>query len=155
MLFHLPDREAVLRRQRDALKPGGTMLLIEFDIGVMRAEPEAPLVAAVQRWIEAAFRSVGADPRIGARGEQLLRGAGFADVTTFGIVRYLAPDDPTGPILCAGITRSLAPQILSEGIATEEEMGLDTLQERVAAEIAERGATMMPPAVVGAWGKRP
>ena len=56
LLFHLPDREEVLRRQLDALRPGGTMVLIEFDIGAMRAEPEVPLVEAVRRWIEAAFR---------------------------------------------------------------------------------------------------
>ncbi len=31
LLFHLPDREAVLRRQLDALRPGGTMVVAEFD----------------------------------------------------------------------------------------------------------------------------
>ena len=155
MLFHLPDREAVLRRQIDALKPGGTMLLVEFDIGAMRSEPDVPLVTAAREWMEAAFRSVGADPRIGARAGELLRGAGFADVSTFGLVPYLGPRDPTGPILCAGIIRSLAPRILSEGIATEAELGLDTLQERVAEQVAARDATMLTPAVVGAWGTRP
>lgn len=155
MLFHLPDREAVLRRQIDALKPGGTMLLVEFDIGAMRSEPDVPLVTAAREWMEAAFRSVGADPRIGARAGELLRGAGFADVSTFGLVPYLGPHDPIGPILCAGIIRSLAPRILSEGIATEAELGLDTLQERVAEQVAARDATMLTPAVVGAWGTRP
>ena len=48
LLFHLPDREEVLRRQLDALRPGGTMVVIEFDIGAMRGEPEAPLVEAVR-----------------------------------------------------------------------------------------------------------
>ena len=155
MLFHLPDREAVLRRQIDALKPGGTMLLVEFDIGAMRSEPDVPLVTAAREWMEAAFRSVGADPRIGARAGELLRGAGFADVSTFGLFPYLGPRDPTGPLLCAGIFRSLAPRILSEGIATEAELGLDTLRERIAEQVAARDATMLTPAVVGAWGRRP
>ena len=72
-----------------------------------------------------------------------------------GSCAYLGPRDPTGPILCAGIIRSLAPRILSEGIATEAELGLDTLQERVAEQVAARDATMLTPAVVGAWGRRP
>ena len=67
LLFHLPDREEVLRRLLDALRPGGTLVVIEFDIGAMRGEPEVPLVDAVRRWIEAAFRAAGADPRIGRR----------------------------------------------------------------------------------------
>jgi SAM-dependent methyltransferase len=155
LLFHLPDREEVLRRQLDALRPGGTMVLIEFDCGTLRAEPEVPLVEAVRGWIEAAFRSAGADPRIGTQAGQLLRRTGFADVTTFGIQAYFAPSDPIGPILCAGVTRSLAPQIVAHGIADEAELGLETLQERIAEQVGARDAVIIPPAVVGAWGTRP
>jgi ubiquinone/menaquinone biosynthesis C-methylase UbiE len=155
LLFHLPDREEVLRRQLDALRPGGTMVLIEFDIGVMRTEPELPLVAAVHGWIEAAFRSAGADPRIGARAGHLLRRAGYADVSTFGIQPYFAPDDPIGPILCAGVARSLAPQIVAQGIADEAELGIETLQARIAEQVGAHDAVILPPAVVGAWGTRP
>jgi SAM-dependent methyltransferase len=155
LLFHLPDREEVLRHQLDSLRPGGTMVLVEFDIGVMRAEPEVPLVEAVRVWIEAAFRSAGADPRIGAQAGQLLRRTGFADVSTFGIQSYFAPSDPIGPLLCAGVTRSLAPQIVAQGIADEAELGLETLQARIAEQVGARDAVIMPPAVVGAWGTRP
>jgi ubiquinone/menaquinone biosynthesis C-methylase UbiE len=155
LLFHLPDREEVLRRQLDALRPGGTMVLVEFDIGAMRAEPEVPLVEAVRGWIEAAFRLAGADPRIGPQAGQLLRRTGFADVSTFGIQAYFAPSDPIGPLLCAGVARSLAPQIVARGIADEAELGLETLQERIAEQVGALDAVIMPPAVVGAWGTRP
>jgi ubiquinone/menaquinone biosynthesis C-methylase UbiE len=155
LVFHLPDREAVLRRQLEALRPGGTMVLVEFDIGVMRTEPETPLVRASHAWIEAAFRSAGADPRIGARIGLLLRRIGLEDVTTFGIQPYFGPEDPTGPILCAGVVRSLAPQIVAQGIADEAELGLDTLQARIVEELVASDAVVLPPAVVGAWGRRP
>jgi ubiquinone/menaquinone biosynthesis C-methylase UbiE len=155
LLFHLPDREEVLRRQLDALRPGGTMVLVEFDIGAMRAEPEVPLVEAVRGWIEAAFRLAGADPRIGTQAGQLLRRTGFEDVSTFGIQSYFEPSDPIGPLLCAGVTRSLAPQIVAQGIADEAELGLETLQERIAEQVVACDAVIMPPAVVGAWGTRP
>ena len=155
LLFHLPDRQEVLRRQLDALRPGGKMVLVEFDIGALRTEPDAPLVASAKRWMEAAFRAAGADPRVGARAGELLRRAGLADVQTFGIQPYLAPTDPVGSLLCAGVVRSLAPKILAEGIADEAELGLDTLQERIAAQVAELDAVVLLPAVVGAWGTRP
>ena len=155
LLFHLPDREEVLRRQLDALRPGGTMVVIEFDIGAMRGEPEVPLVEAVRRWIEAPLRAAGADPRIGAQTGQMLRRTGFADVSTLGIQAYFAPNDPIGPLLCASITRSLAPQIVAHGIADEAELGLETLQERIAEQVVARDAVIMPPTVVGAWGARP
>jgi hypothetical protein len=131
------------------------MVLVEFDIGAMRAEPEVSLIADAKRWIEAAFRSAGADPRIGTQAGQLLRRAGYVEVSTFGIQSYFAPDDPIGPILCAGVVRSLAPQIVAQGIASEEELGLETLQERVAERMVADDAVMLAPTVVGAWGKRP
>jgi protein-L-isoaspartate O-methyltransferase len=155
LLFHLPDREEVLRRQLGALRPGGTMVVVEFDIGTMRGEPEVPLVEDVRRWIEAAFRAARADPRIGTQAGQLLRRTGFADVSTFGIQAYFAPDDPIGPLLCASVTRSLAPQIVAHGIADEAELGLETLQERIAEQVVTSEAVILPPTVVGAWGTRP
>jgi hypothetical protein len=69
--------------------------------------------------------------------------------------RGFAPSDPIGPLLCAGVARSLAPQIVAPGIADETELGLDTLQARIAEQVAARDAVMLPPAVVGAWGTRP
>jgi SAM-dependent methyltransferase len=154
LLFHLPDRVEVLRRQFDALRPGGAMVLVEFDIGAMRAEPQVALVDAVHGWIERAFRSAGADPRIGAQAGQLLRRAGFADVSTFGIQSYFGPDDPVGPLLCAGVARSLAAQIVAKGVAEEAELGIDTLDARIAEQVRARDAVVLPPTVVGAWGTR-
>ena len=155
LLFHLPDRAEVLARLHHALRPGGTMVLIEFDTGAARTEPEVPLVASVGRWIEAAFRSAGADPRVGARAAELLRRAAFEDVATFGIQAYLAPTDPLGPQFLAGVARSLAPQIVAHGIAGEAELGADTLQARITEQVVAHDAVILPPALVGAWGTQP
>jgi len=85
----------------------------------------------------------------------LLRRTGFANVSTLGIQAYFAASDPIGPLLCAGITRSLAPQIVAHGIADEAELGLKTLQERITEQVVARDAVTLPPTVVGAWGTRP
>ena len=41
------------------------------------------------------------------------------------------------------------------GIADEAELGLETLQERIAEQVVARDAVILPPTVVGAWGARP
>jgi hypothetical protein len=75
------------------------------------------------------------------------------DVTTFGVQGYLQPDQQPERLL-AGVVRSLAPQILASGIATEEELGLDTLDARLAEAVAAEGSVVLPPCVAGAWAVR-
>lgn len=154
LLFHLPDAVDVVRRHAGALRPGGRFVAIDFDLGSVRAEPPVMLLTQAIGWVEAAFRAAGADPRIGVRLSRILGAAGLESVDSLGLQRYFAPDDATGPRLLAGIVGALAGPIVEAGIATESQIGLDTFEARVAAELTARGATMLPPAVAGAWGIR-
>jgi hypothetical protein len=43
--------------------------------------------------------------------------------------------------------------MLAAGIATPAELGLDTLMDRLDAELTD--VVVLPPTVVGAWGRRP
>jgi hypothetical protein len=51
------------------------------------------------------------------------------------------------------VVNSLAPVIIAGGIATEDELGLDTLRARIAATVRHSRAVVLPPTVVGAWGR--
>ena len=103
-------------------------------------------------WVIAAFRHAGAHPTVGTRLKLLLEAAGLTGVVSFGVQGYMAPDDPTGPALLAGVAGTLSPVILGAGIATEHELGLDTLEARLADALREADAVFLPPTVVGAWG---
>jgi cyclopropane fatty-acyl-phospholipid synthase-like methyltransferase len=154
ILFHLADAVEVLRHHIGGLAQDGLMLMIDFDIGSARSEPPLPLFQAARDWVVEAFTRAGARPMIGTHLGLLLRDAGLAEVATFGIQSYQAPDDPAGPALLAGVVSSLAPVILASGIASEEELGLASLQERLARELQTSRAVFLMPAVAGAWGRR-
>lgn len=154
ILFHLPDASDVLRHHVGGLTAGGLMLMIDFDVGSVRSEPSVPLFDAARDWVIKGFRQAGANPIIGTQLGLLLRDAGLTDIETFGVQSYLTPDDPAGPALLSGVVTNLAPVILASGIATEEEMGVDSFRERLARELQTSRAIGLIPPVAGAWGRR-
>ena len=127
ILFHLADPVSVVRHHAASLRPGGLLLALDFDLGASRAEPPLPVVTEALGWVNAAFRHAGASPAIGTRLAPLLDEAGLADVQGFGVQGYSAPGDPRGPALLSGVVRTLAPQIVAAGLATPEQIGIDSL----------------------------
>ena len=153
LLFHLPDAAAVVAHHLEALRGGGLFVAIDYDIGAARSEPPVARVEQALGWIMNGFRSAAADPVVGARLALVLHDAGLLEVDGFGVLQYFGPGDPTVPAMIGGVVASLAPQIVAAGIADEAELGLDTLAQRLAVDVAAAGAVLTPPAVVGAWGR--
>ena len=85
----------------------------------------------------------------------ILRQAGLGQVNTFGVQAYLPPQDKAGPTLLGGVVRSLAAVIVERGIATAEQLGLETLEERIAEALQRADAVLLPPTVVGDPGESP
>lgn len=155
LLFHMADPVAVVRHQLSNLRPSGLFVAIDYDIGNSRSEPHVPLAETALHWIEAAFRAAGAWPRIGPRLGTILEAAGLTGVTTYGIQPYLPAGSPAGASLIAGVVRSLAPAIVRHGIATEQQLDIATLEQRLAEAISQSGAVVLPPTVAAAWGHAP
>jgi hypothetical protein len=49
----------------------------------------------------------------------------------------------------------MLPAIEAAGVATRAEIGIDTLAERIIAELAEADAMLWPPGLVGVWARVP
>ncbi len=60
---------------------------------------------------------------------------------------------PESPIyeLFADTLRALLPMLVKSGIASEEDVGIETLAERLRAEIVSRQGVARSPALVSAW----
>jgi SAM-dependent methyltransferase len=154
VLFHVADPVEAVRHQLQNLVAGGLFVALDFDIGASRTEPAVGLAADALDWIMRAFTAAGASPRIGARLGPILSQAGLDEVTTFGVQSYLPAHDPTAPALLAGVVRSLADVMIRHGIATAEQLGLATFDQRMAEELRREQAVLLPPTLVGAWGRR-
>jgi SAM-dependent methyltransferase len=155
LLFHLADPALGVRQQLEHLRLGGLFIALDFDAGATRSEPPVRIVAETGDWIERAFRAAGASPRVGARLVSILRRAGLAGVATLGVQGYAQPDDPFGPAFLSGLVRSLTDTIIQQGIATAEQIGGDTLEQRIEGALRDADAVFLPPMLVGAWGRRP
>jgi hypothetical protein len=55
----------------------------------------------------------------------------------------------------AGVIASLLPTLVELGIATEEEVGIETLAARLRDEAVALGATVMAPPLISAWARKP
>lgn len=154
ILFHVADPAAVVRHHLEHLRAGDLFVAIDFDIGGARAEPFVPFVHDAAEWVERAFTAAGASPRIGARLGTILSHVGLHDVNTLGVQAYLPPESPVAAALLGGVVRSLAPVIVQRGIATAEQVDVDTIEDRIARELQRANAVLLPPTVVGAWGRK-
>jgi len=155
ILFHLQDPVGVLRHHLESVRPGGRVVMLDYDIGGLRTEPGDPFTTRMAALVMGAFRAAGADPTIGSRLQSILAAAGAEEVGGLAIAQYLSSDDPVGPAMLAAVVRSLAPVMVAHGLTTEAELDLDTLAARTADTLRSLDAVLVPPLLSGAWGGRP
>jgi len=152
VLMYVPDPAAVLRTQASALRAGGIVAPIEFDLYSARSLPSTPLVTVALSWLREAFAAAHIDPALGPRLWGVLEAAGLQPRGMIGVQPHIAPDDPDGAALLAGIVTTALPLIERAGVATEAQVGADTLRERIGDELASAHAVLAHPTLIGAWG---
>src|SRR6185436_3018712 len=134
---------AAVRHQLRHLRGNGSFVAVDFDLGGARAEPAVPLVAEVLGWVVRTLEAAGVSPRIGARLAPILAQAGLHDVATFGVQGYIPPGNRAAAQLLGGVTRSLGAAIVRHGIATEAQLDLPTLEDRLHEALSRAGAVLL------------
>lgn len=155
VLMYAPDAAGLLRTLARHVRPGGIVAFQEIDLLSPMSWPEQPLYSQMFRWMVAAFRAAGADPQMGMKLYSTFREAGLP-APELETVRFLS-GGPDSVLYAQGamVLRSLLPVILAHGIATAEEIDIDTLEERARAEIVGGGGVASMPMHVGARSRLP
>jgi ubiquinone/menaquinone biosynthesis C-methylase UbiE len=152
LLFHLPQRVSVLSRLWEAVRPGGHLLVQDYDLD--RADVLPPTASATEtvRLIVATFEALGCDVRAGMRLPLLFAEAGVGDPDDTDVAGRLEPFG-TGLAMLEHTLRSVLPAAYGHGITTEPhaEQTLAALR----GDAAGPGRTMLWPLMVGAWRRKP
>ncbi len=150
LLTHLSDPAGCVERMRDALKPGGLLVVEDIDFTGHFSYPES---AALRRYVQLytdAVRARGGDPNIGPRLPALLTDAGLRRIG----MNVVQPAGLEGEVkLVNPITlQNIAEAVRNEGLATSAE--LDKLVAELY-ELARDARTVVSVArIVQAWGYR-
>jgi SAM-dependent methyltransferase len=160
VLMYAANPVDALRRVARNLRDGGVIALqesiIDYD-GPALIEPPDCLAAKAVEWFRAGFKHAGVQPRMGMRLFGLMRAAGL-DASTD--VETLMPiqQGPEGALFrsLVSVVRSQIPAIVASGAATEDEIDIDTLEQRLIADAPPGGVVgYFNAGHVGVWARKP
>ncbi|WP_437734392.1 methyltransferase domain-containing protein [Sorangium sp. So ce1335] len=152
VLMYQPDAVAAVRGLSGALRPGGAVVFQEHDATMVPASvTPLPLHERVHHWIWRTVEREGADIHMGFHLAAVLEQAGFAveRVRAEAVVQT-----PRTRYRTAAIVRAMVPRIVERGVATEAELDVETLEDRLVAERTKANATYIGDVVFCAWGRR-
>jgi SAM-dependent methyltransferase len=148
------DPVALLRQLAAQVRPGGLIVFHEIDWVGLRSYPTIPLFEQSCRWGADTMRLHGTETHMGGKLHATFVGAGLGPPA----MRFEAPVG--GIPVCLRwlemfkeLLVTLLPEMERLGVATAEEMGLETLVERISREATQSGSIIIGHAQVGAWAR--
>ncbi len=153
VLMYQPDAVAALKSLSRALRPGGLVVFQEHDTTMVPASVEPlPLHERTHQWTWGTVEREGADIHMGFHLASALEQAGL---TVVSVRAEAVVQTPQTRYRTADIVRAMLPRILQQGVATEAEIDVDTLAERLVEERTRANATYISDMVFGAWARKP
>jgi len=156
ILLYLPDPAATLRHLASMLRSGGIVAFHEPDFTEPgKCLPVIPLVDQCNSWICETLRRTGARLDMGMRLHQTYREAGFVGTTT--MVAHLSGCGVRREMVefFTETVRSILPKMEQCGIATREEVQIETLADRLEADGHKADPQWIGARYVCAWARKP
>jgi ubiquinone/menaquinone biosynthesis C-methylase UbiE len=155
ILMYLPDPVAVLQQLLRHLQPGGVIAFQESDFTYPPVSfPPAPLHQQVMQWTTPPPGRGGPDQQMGSKLYRTYLDAGLpAPQLRLDAPIGGGPDWP-GYAYVADTVRSLLPMLEQMGIVTAEDVGIETLADRLRAEVVGQRGVQMLPIAIGAWARK-
>ncbi len=152
LLFHLPQRVAVLARLWDAVAPGGHLAVQDYDLRSVSVLPALNSANELLRVVMGAFTAVGCDVYAGARLPQLFAQAGIGSPDGTDVAGRIEPLG-LGRVLLERSFRSVLPTALAHGITTETGAAAALAAiDRDATDFSDR--PVLWPSLIGAWKRK-
>lgn len=155
VLMYFPDPSRALAHLASLVKPGGLVAFHEIHVPGAMSIPRTPLFDAAIGWVSEALRRVGANPSMGLALSPAFRGAGLGHPQMLLAARIESGPAANGYAQLAGIVRTLFPAIVATGVATPDEVDIESLADRLRSDFVETDATLIAPTLVGGWARVP
>lgn len=156
ILMYLPDPIATLRHLARQLRSGAAIAFMEPDFNTpSRVFPEMPEFKQCEEWSLEVFRRSGARIDMGMHLYHAYRDVGFVDTAT--AVSHLSGCGVRRELIeffVEGI-RSILPKIEQYGIATREEVQIETLADRMEAACRAADPQWVSLRYITAWARKP
>jgi SAM-dependent methyltransferase len=130
------------------LRPGGVLLLEDYDFGCGGAHPDDPELLDITAAVCDLMSARGFDRHLGRKLPELLEGAGLAGVQAEGRVRLVRGGTPDTAFFRLTIA-TLRDLVVASGRATEEDL------DRAVQRMDDPHRTILSPLMVACWGRRP
>jgi SAM-dependent methyltransferase len=154
LLYHLPERLAVLERLWDAVAPGACLLIQDYDVRTAGVVPRLDSVDEFMRVILAAFAARGCDVNVGSRLPEMFARAGIGAPDGTDVAGRLEPLRSAAPGLITAVHRGVLATAIAHGITTEARAATWECQiARDARRFPDRPTLW--PLMIGAWKRKP
>jgi SAM-dependent methyltransferase len=157
VLVYQADPAATLRAALRFVREHGVAAFYEIDMGSpVASQPESPLHQLVGRCINEVFARTGLETAMGTNLHRVFVAAGLeAPHLTYDAWMAGRRDQVEAYAWWAANTlRSLLPLIVTHGIATETEIGIETFEQRYVAEVLGQQSVIRGLGCVGAWARK-
>jgi ubiquinone/menaquinone biosynthesis C-methylase UbiE len=121
LLCHMTDPVAVLKRLWSWVKPGGVLLVLDYDMAVIHAAPSDPLLEEGFDLLHKSFSVTGRRYRIGSEMQYLFSAAGIGKEDGSHIAAKIVPAS-LGHAMFHAVVTSLVPTIRQFGLADEAKL---------------------------------
>lgn len=146
------DPSAMLRSLRKHAKSGGVIAFHELDWSGVQSYPPLPLRDRCCAWTAETIRRHGTEIRMGVKLYRAFVAAGLGSPALRLQAVIGGPAEGLGIIdLEVGVAATLLPDMVRLGVATEAEVGIETLAERIKAEVTALGGVAIGRSEICAW----
>jgi SAM-dependent methyltransferase len=154
VLMFRADPVGDLRALARCLRPGGLMIFQELDMFSGKTVPPATVVDGVRAWLLDAFGRAGIELEMGPKLYATFKAAGLP-APEMRVEGFIGGAESIAPAMVAKVARTVLPQAEALGVTSAEEVQIDTLEERIRADLASTGGVMSIPLMIGAWARMP